>query len=207
MRSLRCVQVGLHVASVGPSVTAWRTRICALQTQDELRHWWQIIIITCTRLAVFLSAQHPAQFTDPNNTCCSSQLLGIRQTCLNRTHSLRRMILISAPIIFCHWLCLSVRLFVTLLLQIDSSLLVSRWNRAIFGRHLSMWNSTKLCSSIFDLGPLTPKIYSPKLLAIMLHYHVATRGRTLATADLPRESRQSTELWRRPLLPWQRNLG
>ena len=47
-----------------------------------------------------------------------------------------------------------------------------------------------------DLGPLglTPKIYSPKLLAITLHYHVATRGRALGTADLPGESRQSTEL-------------
>ena len=35
-----------------------------------------------------------------------------------------------------------------------------------FGHHLSMWHSTKRCSSIFDLGPLTPKIYSPKLLVI-----------------------------------------
>ena len=40
--------------------------------------------------------------------------------------------------------------------------LVSRWNRAIFGRHFSMTPFTKRCSSIFDLGPLTPKIYSPK---------------------------------------------
>jgi len=31
-----------------------------------------------------------------------------------------------------------------------------------FGRHFSMWRSTKRCSSIFDLGPLMPKIYSPK---------------------------------------------
>jgi len=30
------------------------------------------------------------------------------------------------------------------------------------GRQLSMWHSTKRRSSIFDLGPLTPKIYSPK---------------------------------------------
>jgi len=35
---------------------------------------------------------------------------------------------------------------------------VSRWNRAIFARQFSMWHSTKLFSSIFDLGPLTPKI-------------------------------------------------
>jgi len=31
-----------------------------------------------------------------------------------------------------------------------------------FGRHFSMWHSTKRYSFIFDLGPLTPKIYSPK---------------------------------------------
>jgi len=31
------------------------------------------------------------------------------------------------------------------------------------GRQFSMWHSIKRCSSIFDLGPLTPKIYSPKL--------------------------------------------
>ena len=70
-----------------------------------------------------------------------------------------------------------------------------------------MWHSTKRCYSIFDLGPPTPKIYSPKLLAITLHYHVATRGRALGTAALPGESRQSIELRGRPLLPKQRNLG
>jgi len=31
-----------------------------------------------------------------------------------------------------------------------------------FGRHFSMCPCTKRCSSSFDLGPLTPKIYSPK---------------------------------------------
>jgi len=61
-----------------------------------------------------------------------------------------------------------------------------------------MWHSAKRCPLIFDLGPLTPKIYSPKLLAITLHYHVATRGRALGTAALPGESRQSTELWGHP---------
>jgi len=39
---------------------------------------------------------------------------------------------------------------------------VSRWNRAIFSRQFSMWHSKKRCSSIFDLDPLTPIIYSPK---------------------------------------------
>jgi len=41
-------------------------------------------------------------------------------------------------------------------------LFVSRWNQAIFGRQFSMTPSTKRFSSIFDLGPQTPKIYSPK---------------------------------------------
>jgi len=64
-----------------------------------------------------------------------------------------------------------------------------------FGHQFSMTKTTKRCSSIFDLGPLMPKIYSPKLLAIMLHYHVVTRGRALGTAALPGESWQSAELW------------
>ena len=34
--------------------------------------------------------------------------------------------------------------------------------RAIFGCQFSMNPSTKRCSSIFDLRPITPKIYSPK---------------------------------------------
>ena len=85
-----------------------------------------------------------------------------------------RSFLISAPRLgvynFCRWLCLSDCLSVCMYvcmyvvtdkLQIDS-FFVSRRNRAIFGRHLSMWHSTKRCSSISDLGPLTPKIYSPK---------------------------------------------
>jgi len=55
-----------------------------------------------------------------------------------------------------------VCLFVTVLLQIDSSFLFLDGIKPLFGRHLSMWHSTKL-SSIFHLGPLTPKIYSPKL--------------------------------------------
>jgi len=76
-----------------------------------------------------------------------------------------------------------------------------------FAHQFSMTKTTKRCSSIFDLGTLTPNIYSPKLLAKTLHYHVATRGRAVGMADLPGESRQSTELRGRPLLPWQRNLG
>ena len=58
-------------------------------------------------------------------------------------------------------LTLSVRLSVTLLLQIDSSFLFIDGIEP-FGRHLSMWHSTKNCSSIFDSDPLTPKIFSRK---------------------------------------------
>jgi len=47
-------------------------------------------------------------------------------------------------------------------LQTASSFFVSQWNRSIFGHQFSMTPSTKRCSSIFDLGPLTPKIYFPK---------------------------------------------
>jgi len=61
------------------------------------------------------------------------------------------------------------------------------------GHPFSVAKTTKR-ASIFDLGPLKPKIYSPKLLAIRLHFHVATRGRALGSSALPGESRQSTEL-------------
>jgi len=53
------------------------------------------------------------------------------------------------------------RLFVTLL-QVDSSFLFLDGIEPFFGRRFSMWRSTKRRFSIFDLGPLTHKIYSPK---------------------------------------------
>ena len=55
----------------------------------------------------------------------------------------------------------SVCMFVTLL-QIDSSFLLLHRIAPFFGRQFSVWHSTKRFSSIFDLGPLTPKIDSPK---------------------------------------------
>jgi len=39
-----------------------------------------------------------------------------------------------------------------------------------FGHQFSMTPSTNSRSSIFDLSPLTPKIYSPILVAITLHF-------------------------------------
>ena len=49
-------------------------------------------------------------------------------------------------------------MYVTMLLQIVSSSLFLDGIEPFFGSQFSMWHSTKLFSSIFDLGPLTPKI-------------------------------------------------
>jgi len=58
-------------------------------------------------------------------------------------------------------ICPDVCLCVTPL-QIASSFLFLGAVEPFFGCHFSMWHSTKCCSSIFDLGPLMPKIYYPK---------------------------------------------
>ena len=47
-------------------------------------------------------------------------------------------------------------------LKIDSSFLFLDGIEPFFGHQLNTTPSTKCCSSIFYLGPLTPKIYSPK---------------------------------------------
>jgi len=47
------------------------------------------------------------------------------------------------------------------LLQIDSFVFLDGIE-PFFGCQFSMWHSTKRCSSIFDLGSRTPKIYSSK---------------------------------------------
>jgi len=107
------------------------------------------------------------------------------------THVSASALLISAPIGVYYFLsltvCLSVCLsrcsFKPIILLICFSIESSHF----WPSYSSMWHSTKRCSSIFDLGPLTPKIYSPKLLAITLHYDVATRGRALGSSALPGE--------------------
>ena len=82
-----------------------------------------------------------------------------------------------------------------------------------FGRQFSMWHSTKRCSSIFELGPLTPKIYAQNLHFHKITYYSACMTDTpemfsprgfsgMADSMEPRKM-----LWGRPLLPWQRNLG
>ena len=61
---------------------------------------------------------------------------------------------------YCQQLTLSVCLFVCHKLQIASFLFLDGIV-PFFCRQFSMTPSTKRFSSIFDLGPLTPKIYSP----------------------------------------------
>jgi len=50
-------------------------------------------------------------------------------------------------------------------LQIASSFLFLDGIEPLIGGQFSMCSSTKPFSSIFNFGPLKPKIYSPKLLA------------------------------------------
>jgi len=80
------------------------------------------------------------------------------------------VLLISAPslrVYYCqqYWLCLSVRMSVCHAPS-NCFFFVSRWNRATF---LSVSSPCAPLqngfSSIFDLGPLKPKIYSAKFLA------------------------------------------
>jgi len=66
---------------------------------------------------------------------------------------------------FCRWLCLSVCpsvcLFVT---NFKFFFLFLDGIEPFFGHQFSMTPSTKRCSSIFYLGRLMPKIYSPKFV-------------------------------------------
>ena len=81
--------------------------------------------------------------------------------------------MISAPnleVYYCQQLTLSVRLsvclfvclshFFKLLLLFCFSMESSHFLAVSF--HVALWHCTKCCSSIFDLGPRTPEIYSPK---------------------------------------------
>jgi len=72
----------------------------------------------------------------------------------------------SWTILVCRWLCLSVHLSVCLSQTLFLLVFVSPWYRAIFGHQFSMTKTTKLFSSIFHIGPLTPKIYSPKFASV-----------------------------------------
>ena len=69
------------------------------------------------------------------------------------------VLLISAPSLGVYY---SQQLTLSQKLQIAPSFLFLDGIEQFFGRQFSMTPSTKRCSSIFNLGPLTPKIYSPK---------------------------------------------
>jgi len=81
------------------------------------------------------------------------------------------ILLISTPglgvlLFFCRWLlsiCPSVRLSVC---HKHCFFFVSRWNRAIFWPSVFHDKNYETVFFNFDLGPLTPKIYSPKFSSV-----------------------------------------
>jgi len=99
------------------------------------------------------------------------------------------------------------------LIQIDSSSLFLDGIEPFLARHFSVWRSTKLFSSIYDLGTLTPKIDSPKFRQKIAYNSARTADKTEMFAPTRGFSGMADSmepykmLWRRPLLPWQRNLG
>ena len=126
--------------------------------------------------------------------------------------------LISAPsqgVYYCQQLtvsdCLSVCPSVKKL-QIASFLFLDGIE-PFFGRQFSMCPSKKTFSSIFDLGPLAPKIYSPKLRCKIAYKSACMADRpemfgpTRGFSGMADSMEPCKILWGRPLLPWQRNLG
>jgi len=107
---------------------------------------------------------------------------------------------------FCRWLLYA---YVTLL-QIDSSFLFLDGIEPFFGRQFSMWHSTKRCSSIFDLGPLTPKIYSPKFGKKIAYKSACMADRpemfgpTRGFSGMADSMEPYKMLWGRLSLAWQR---
>ena len=69
------------------------------------------------------------------------------------------------------------RMSVTLL-QIDSSSLFLNGIEPFLASQFFVWHSTEYCSSIFDLGPVTPKIYSPKFWPKLAYNSACTADRT-----------------------------
>jgi len=87
---------------------------------------------------------------------------------------------------------------------------VYRWNRAIFWPLVLRDPSTKPCSSIFDLGPITPKIDFPKFGKKIAYNSACMAERPQMFA--PNRGFSGMADWMepykmlsgRPLLPWQR---
>jgi len=139
-----------------------------------------------------------------------------------------RWLLIFAPIgyrsllFFCRWLCLSASLCLSGCPSRPFKLLffVSGWNRAIFWPtvlHVALY---KTLFFDFWFRPVMPEIYSAKFLwhvcdgswgNLCTQRYIIMSPPVVAHSAVQlcycyRESRQSTELRGRPLLPWQRNL-
>ena len=105
-----------------------------------------------------ISLNQTADEVQPANYSTEEVWLTWAEYCSNH------ILLISMPslgVYYCQQLtlsvCLSVKNFKLLFL-----FCFSMEPSHFFGRQFSMTPSTKCCSSIFDLGPLMPKIYSPK---------------------------------------------
>jgi len=125
--------------------------------------------------------------------------------------------LISAPSLGVYY-CQQLSLFVcpSVCLSHPFKLLLfcfSMESSHFFGCQFSMTPSTKCCSSIFDLGPLTPKIYSPKFKKKIAYKSACMADRqemfgpTRGFSGMSDSMEPCKMLWYRPLLPWQRNLG
>ena len=118
-------------------------------------------IVSCTRqngFSAYLGAFRKRSDKLGNVNLCKNLILRIATPCSALRSAVGDILLStidSVPLSRCLSLCLS-RSFKLLLLFCFSM------ESSHFGRHFSMCPSTKRCSSIFDLGPLTPKIYSPK---------------------------------------------
>jgi len=98
-----------------------------------------------------------------------------------------------------------------LLLQIASSFLFLGGIEPFFARQFSMWHSTKLFSSIFDIGPkFTPqnlKLHKTTYNAACMTDRPDMFAPTMEFSGMADSMEPCTMLWGRPVLPWQRNLG
>ena len=126
----------------------------------------------------------------------------------------RTVLLISAPslgVYYCQQLTLSVCPSVTKL-QIASSFLLLDGIEPFFGRQFSMTPSTKRYSSIFDLGPLTPKILLPKICTkspitrLVRQMDRRCLGLPRGFSGMADSMEPCKMLWGWPLLPLQRSL-
>jgi len=63
-----------------------------------------------------------------------------------------------------------------------------------------MWHSTKRCSSIFDLGPITPKIYFPKLALWVIESVIVSVWTCVCHGSVGQSVHTKTCMWVGPTL-------